>query len=175
MHWLSNFLYVGVGLSCITLRGTLSPIYLALMFDYLEGISHQLNHAMHAFRENERNLKALQRLLKLDDIKQETPTVEAKGAAAEVAEDWPSAGAIEFKDVKMRYRPETDIVLDGLSFKVEAGKSVGVVGRTGAGKSTMAMVLSRIIEVEEGSISIDGVDTQTVDIAKLREKITVIP
>jgi len=75
----------------------------------------------------------------------------------------------------MRYRPETDIVLNGLSFKVESGQKVGVVGRTGAGKSTMSMVISRICEVEEGAINIDGVDTGRVNLQKLREKITVIP
>ena len=75
----------------------------------------------------------------------------------------------------MRYRPETDIVLNGLSFKVQPGHKVGIVGRTGAGKSTMALILSRICEVEEGSINIDGVDTASVDLTKLRSKITVIP
>jgi ATP-binding cassette subfamily C (CFTR/MRP) protein 1 len=129
---------------------------------------------MHAYRENERNLKALQRLLKLDDIKQEEDYVEKKGEV-KVKESWPENGEIEFKDVKMRYRPETDIVLNGLSFKVQPGQKVGIVGRTGAGKSTMALILSRICEVEEGSINIDGVDTASVDLTKLRSKITVIP
>lgn len=175
MDWLSKLLYVFVGITCIGLRGALAPIYLALMFEYLEGISHQMNHTMHAYRENERNLKSLQRLLKLDSIAQEAATVEAKGDEVKVAENWPQNGVIEFKDVKMRYRPETDIVLDGLSFKVEPGQKVGIVGRTGAGKSTMSLVLSRICEVEAGSIDIDGVDTASVDLEKVRSKITVIP
>ena len=71
----------------------------------------------------------------------------------------------------MRYRPETDIVLNGLSFKVQAGEKVGVVGRTGAGKSTMSLVMSRICEVEEGSIAIDGVDSASVSLKKVRENI----
>jgi len=75
----------------------------------------------------------------------------------------------------VRYRPETDIVLKGLSFDVSARHKVGVVGRTGAGKSTLSLVLSRILEVESGSVSIDGVNIANVDLNKLRDKITVIP
>jgi ABC-type multidrug transport system fused ATPase/permease subunit len=75
----------------------------------------------------------------------------------------------------MSYRPETDLVLKGLSFKVKAGEKIGVVGRTGAGKSTMGLVISRICEVKEGSVMIDGVDTGRVNLHALREKITVIP
>lgn len=69
---------------------------------------------------------------------------------------------IEFKNVKLRYRPNTETVLNSLSFKIEAGMKVGVVGRTGAGKSTLALALSRILEVEGGSIEIDGLEIQKV-------------
>jgi ATP-binding cassette subfamily C (CFTR/MRP) protein 1 len=58
----------------------------------------------------------------------------------------------------LRYRPTTDTVLNSLSFMVEPGMKVGVVGRTGAGKSTLALTLSRILEVESGSIEIDGLN-----------------
>lgn len=56
----------------------------------------------------------------------------------------------------MRYRPKTEIVLKNLTFNIEPGTKVGIVGRTGAGKSTIAQTLSRIIELESGSINIDG-------------------
>ena len=58
----------------------------------------------------------------------------------------------------MRYRPTTELVLKGLTFDVPAGIKVGVVGRTGAGKSTISMALSRIVELDSGSIMIDGID-----------------
>ena len=67
-----------------------------------------------------------------------------------------------FKDVKLKYRPDTELVLKGLSFKIEKGHKIGVVGRTGAGKSTMSLALSRIVELKEGSISIDGVNIAEV-------------
>jgi ABC-type multidrug transport system fused ATPase/permease subunit len=75
----------------------------------------------------------------------------------------------------LRYRPELEPTLKKLSFNVESGHKVGVVGRTGAGKSTMGLVLSRILEIEEGSVKIDGTEISKVNIHHLRSKITVIP
>lgn len=62
-----------------------------------------------------------------------------------------------------------------VSFKVEAGSKVGIVGRTGAGKSTIAQTLSRLLELESGSIEIDGVDIASIRLQELRSKVTVIP
>ena len=60
---------------------------------------------------------------------------------------WPSAGQVSFRNVQLRYRPNTELVLRGLTFEVPAGIKVGVVGRTGAGKSTISLALSRIVEL----------------------------
>ena len=69
----------------------------------------------------------------------------------------------------LRYRPNTDIVLNHLDFKVESGHKIGVCGRTGAGKSTLAMALTRIVELEEGSIEIDGLDISKMPLKDLRD------
>jgi ATP-binding cassette subfamily C (CFTR/MRP) protein 1 len=92
-----------------------------------------------------------------------------------LAEDWPSEGVVEFKNVTLKYRPTTEPVLRNLSFVIKAGMKVGVVGRTGAGKSTICISLSRIVELFGGCIEIDGVDIRKCDLQKLREKVTVIP
>ena len=76
--------------------------------------------------------------------------------------------------MSMRYRPNTDVVLSKVSFKIESGMKVGVVGRTGAGKSSMGITMSRIVELLEGCIEIDGVDISKVELKNLRKKITVI-
>lgn len=75
----------------------------------------------------------------------------------------------------MRYRKNTEIALNKLSFEVEAGTKVGICGRTGAGKSTVSMALSRIVEIEGGKIDIDGVNISELDMHTLRNKVTVIP
>lgn len=82
---------------------------------------------------------------------------------------WPVHGGIEFKDIVLRYRKNTDIVLNKLSFNVQAGDKVGIVGRTGAGKSTISAALSRIVELEAGHIAIDGEDISKLDLQTLRE------
>ena len=75
----------------------------------------------------------------------------------------------------LKYRPTTEPVLRNLSFIIKAGMKVGVVGRTGAGKSTICISLSRIVELFDGCIEIDGIDIGKCDLQKLREKVTVIP
>jgi ATP-binding cassette subfamily C (CFTR/MRP) protein 1 len=92
-----------------------------------------------------------------------------------LAENWPSQGVVEFKNVTLKYRPTTEPVLRNLSFVIKAGMKVGVVGRTGAGKSTICISLSRIVELFDGCIEIDGIDIGKCDLQKLREKVTVIP
>ncbi len=75
----------------------------------------------------------------------------------------------------MRYRPTTEVVLDKLTFKAFPGEKVGVVGRTGAGKSTICLSLSRIVEIVGGTILIDGEDISKLNLNDLRASITVIP
>jgi ATP-binding cassette subfamily C (CFTR/MRP) protein 1 len=76
---------------------------------------------------------------------------------------------------KLRYRPELPLVLKGLNLRIPAGSKVGVVGRTGAGKSTLMVALLRIVELCEGRILIDGIDHSQLGLAKVRSKIAVIP
>lgn len=71
---------------------------------------------------------------------------------------WPEKGIVEFRNVSLKYRPNTDTVLHDLSFRIGSGEKVGVVGRTGAGKSTICLALSRIVEIFQGEILIDGVN-----------------
>lgn len=89
--------------------------------------------------------------------------------------DWPARGEIDVKDLAVRYRPALPLALDGASFKIASGSRIGVVGRTGSGKSTVVQTLFRLLEAEGGSISIDGVDISTVGLHTLRSKISVIP
>lgn len=78
--------------------------------------------------------------------------------------NWPARGGIKFQNVSLRYRPNTEICLRNLTFDIEPGVKVGVVGRTGAGKSTMSLALSRIVELCGGHIEIDGVQISEIDI-----------
>ena len=107
-------------------------------------------------------------------------------------ERWPQAGAIEFRDLTLRYRPDLPLVLHGLSFSIKAGERLAIVGRTGtsikrrsvnfytqlssgSGKTTITTALLRIVEAASGTISIDGVDIASVPLKSLRSAISIIP
>ena len=75
----------------------------------------------------------------------------------------------------MRYRPDCDLVLKGVDFNIKGGEKIGIVGRTGAGKSTLIQIISRIVEIEKGNMIIDGVNTSDIPLDQLRNAITVIP
>ena len=77
--------------------------------------------------------------------------------------------------MELRYRPNTDLVLKGLNFKIEGNSKIGIVGRTGAGKSTISLAISRIVEIEKGAILIDGIDSKSISLNDIRSKITIIP
>ena len=90
---------------------------------------------------------------------------------------WPSGGQIEFKNVFFRYRDNTDLVLKGLDFTATPGLKCGVVGRTGAGKTSVIQALFRMNELEKGGgyIAIDGVDTSTIGLHALRDSVALLP
>jgi len=88
---------------------------------------------------------------------------------------WPQSGAITFDQYSVRYRDELDLVVRDLNIKIKAGEKIGIVGRTGAGKSSLTMALFRIIESASGSIIIDGKDISKIGLYDLRSKITIMP
>lgn len=91
-----------------------------------------------------------------------------------VSHEWPKHGKIEFKNVFYRYSIDSDIVLRGLSFMVKPQEKVSVVGRTGAGKSSLINAIFRLAEVE-GDILIDDVNTSCIELSVLRSRISIIP
>ena len=88
---------------------------------------------------------------------------------------WPSQGQIEFADVVFKYRPELPLVLKGLNMTIKPGEKIGIVGRTGAGKSSIMTAIFRIVEITPGSISIDGIDISKIGLTDLRQDLSIIP
>ena len=88
---------------------------------------------------------------------------------------WPAEGRIEVKDVFLRYRPGLPDVLRGLTMEVAPGEKIGIVGRTGAGKSSIMTALYRLVEVSAGSILVDGVDISRIGLKDLRSALAIIP
>ncbi|KAG0019488.1 hypothetical protein BGZ80_005757 [Entomortierella chlamydospora] len=88
---------------------------------------------------------------------------------------WPQRGEITFTNYSTRYREELGLVLKNVDVKIKAGERIGIVGRTGAGKSSVALALFRMIEATEGSIYIDGIDISILGLHELRSRLTIIP
>ena len=108
--------------------------------------------------------------------------VAAGGKAIHPKDEWPENGAVTLKNLQMRYRSDTPFVLKGLNVKIGKGERVGVVGRTGSGKSSLLLVLMRIVEPYlseeeeyETPLEIDGIDVMRVGLFDLRTKIGIIP
>ncbi|XP_016491198.1 ABC transporter C family member 10 [Nicotiana tabacum] len=91
------------------------------------------------------------------------------------APGWPSTGKVEIVDLKVRYQPNAPLVLQGVSCIIEGGYKVGIVGRTGSGKTTLISALFRLVEPTEGMIIIDGLNISTIGIHDLRSSISIIP
>ena len=106
----------------------------------------------------------------------------ADGKALYPTKDWPESGAFVLNNLKMRYRAETPLVLKGLDVHIKGGDHIGVVGRTGSGKSSLLLVLMRIVEPYisddekyQPPLSLDGVDIMRIGLLDLRTKIGIIP
>jgi ABC-type multidrug transport system fused ATPase/permease subunit len=92
-----------------------------------------------------------------------------------VRDTWPEKGKLEVKDIAVRYRKNTPLVFQHMTFNADPGFKVGVCGRAGAGKSTVSMTMARVLELEDGVITIDGLDISKIGLSRLRNKVTFIP
>ena len=98
-----------------------------------------------------------------------------KRSAEKVSADWPSHGLVRFDNYTTSYAPELKPALQGVNFVAAAGERVAIVGRTGAGKSTFALALIRVLEAGGGRIEIDGIDIASVSLKQLRKAVTIVP
>lgn len=124
------------------------------------------------YSANEQNMNSVERVKEYLDVDQEAASVIPENRPPS---NWPSKGSVEFINYSTRYRTDFDLVLKNLTFKILPGEKVGVVGRTGAGKSSMALALFRALEAENGKILIDDVDVGLIGLQDLRESIVMVP
>ncbi|KAF8703060.1 ABC transporter transmembrane region, partial [Rhizoctonia solani] len=143
-----------------------------LVLSYGLSTTQSLNWVVRSASEVEQNLVSVERVVNYINLEPEAP-LEIPDAA--LPADWPRNGDIEFKDYCMRYRPELPLVLKNLTMSIRSGENIGVVGRTGAGKSSLFLSLLRILEPASGTICIDGVDITKIGLHDLRRAISIIP
>lgn len=121
---------------------------------------------------NEQNMNSMERVKEYLDVEQEADAIIEDSRPPK---NWPAEGGVEFVKYSTRYRAELDPVLRGISLKIAPREKVGIVGRTGAGKSSLTLAIFRALEADSGSIVIDGIDISKIGLQDLRENITIVP
>jgi ABC-type multidrug transport system fused ATPase/permease subunit len=177
-RWLSvrldvigNLLVFTVGILVVTSRFTINPSIGGLVLSYILSIVQIIQFTVRQLAELENNMNSTERIhyygTELDE--------EAPLKLIDVPKSWPDKGEIVFNNVDMRYRPNLPLVLQGLTLHVKAGERIGIVGRTGAGKSSIMTTLFRMVEISGGQITIDGIDISKIGLADLRSRLSIIP
>ncbi|KAI8844889.1 hypothetical protein BC829DRAFT_445862 [Chytridium lagenaria] len=164
-------IFTAAGITVLS-RQTIGPGLAGISLIWSLNFSDYLIWLIRVHAGLEMSLNAVERVGEYLEIEQEA------GEAVEgvvVPTQWPTAGAISFNNLELRYAPDLDPVLKDVSFEIPGGSKVGIVGRTGAGKSSLTLALFRIVEPSSGHITIDGLNTSHIPLATLRSNLTIIP
>lgn len=156
----------------VTTGSGLSAGWVGLAMSYALQITQSLNWIVRQTVEVETNIVSVERVLEYARLPSEAPEIISKNRPP-IA--WPSNGAVKFNDFSTRYRPGLDLVLKNINLDIKAREKIGVVGRTGAGKSSLTLALFRIIEPTDGCVSIDELNTSTIGLLDLRRRLAIIP
>ncbi|XP_063702153.1 multidrug resistance-associated protein 1 isoform X3 [Culicoides brevitarsis] len=175
LEMVGNFIIFFAALFAVLGRDSSDPLragLVGLSLSYALQITQTLNWLVRMTSDVETNIVAVERIKEYGEVKQEAAW---EVANHNVPRDWPEHGEVAFDNYEVRYREGLDLVLKGITFTVKGGEKVGIVGRTGAGKSSLTLSLFRIIEAAGGKIMIDGQDISKMGLHTLRQRLTIIP
>ncbi|TMW69000.1 hypothetical protein Poli38472_001156 [Pythium oligandrum] len=174
MQLLGSALVFIVAASLVLLREHLSAAIVGLAFSYVLKISQSVQAVVTTWSIVETTMVSPERLQQYVDVEQEA-AYKIPSMDPPCSSEWPTKGAITVDKLSFRYKTSDRVVLKDLSFAINGGEKIGIVGRTGAGKSSLTMALFRINELAGGSITIDGVDSSKIGLKTLRENMSIIP
>ncbi|KAI6251523.1 ABC transporter [Erysiphe necator] len=143
-----------------------------LSLSYAISFTENVLWLVRLYATNEQNMNSVERIKEYLEVEQEA---DLRIGGMKPTTNWPTKGSVEFVNYTTKYRPDLDPVLTNLSFKINPGEKVGIVGRSGAGKSSLALALFRGLEAEQGKILVDDIDISHVSLQDLRESITIVP
>lgn len=155
----------------VSWRDSIAPGTAGLLMSYIITSTYAFNNLVHFAAESEAAIVSSERVEEYSKVEGEAP----RFIEPSPPEDWPQKGEIVFVNFSARYREGLRLCLRDLNVEFDAAEKVAVVGRTGAGKSTLTLALFRMIEAATGCILIDGVDISKIGLYDLRSKITIIP
>ncbi|XP_027135867.1 ATP-binding cassette sub-family C member 5 isoform X2 [Larimichthys crocea] len=180
MRWLAVRLdIISVALISLTalmmvlMHGQIPPAYAGLAISYAVQLTGLFQFTVRLASETEARFTSVERIHHyIQSLSQEAPArVEGRAPPA----DWPQQGELVFREVDMRYQENLPLVLNKISCTIRPKEKVGIVGRTGSGKSSLGVVLFRLVERCRGSILIDGININDIGLADLRSKLSIIP
>ncbi|KAK7086872.1 Canalicular multispecific organic anion transporter 1 [Halocaridina rubra] len=172
LEFIGNVMTFFAALFAVMGRGVISAGIVGLSVSYALSVTQTLNWLVRMTSDVETNIVAVERIKEYTEVTQEAPW-EVPGNKPQ--KDWPEEGVVEFVNYSTRYREGLDLVLKNIKCKINKGEKVGIVGRTGAGKSSLTLGLFRIIESAGGSIVIDNVNISKIGLHDLRGQLTIIP
>ncbi|XP_009982492.1 PREDICTED: multidrug resistance-associated protein 6-like, partial [Tauraco erythrolophus] len=172
LEFLGNGIVLFAALFAAMGRTYLSPGTAGFSISYALQITGVLNWMVRSWTEVENNIVSVERVREYLRTPKEAPWTLNGKLQDQV---WLTEGRIEFRNYSLRYRPNLDLALKHVNLTINGQEKIGITGRTGAGKSTLAVGLLRLVEAAEGAILIDGLDIAQLGLHDLRTKITVIP
>ncbi|ORX82952.1 P-loop containing nucleoside triphosphate hydrolase protein [Basidiobolus meristosporus CBS 931.73] len=173
LETIANILTFFATVFAVLARGKVAPGQVGLVLSYSLQVTGVFNWCVRQAAEVETNMNAVERVDHyIHNIESEADLVIGDRRPEP---EWPQRGDIEIKDLELSYREGLPPVLHGINLSITGGEKVGVVGRTGAGKSSIMIALFRVVEASRGSIDIDGIDISSIGLHDLRSKLAIIP
>uniref|UniRef100_A0A8C5H3J6 ABC-type glutathione-S-conjugate transporter n=1 Tax=Gouania willdenowi TaxID=441366 RepID=A0A8C5H3J6_GOUWI len=172
LEFVGNGVVLAAAILSVMGRSTLSPGIVGLAVSHSLQVTGILSWIVRSWTDVENNIVSVERVNEYaETVKEASWTIDGSSLPSA----WPHKGAIEFQDYGLQYRKGLELALKGISLQIHEREKVGIVGRTGAGKSSLALGIFRILEAAKGNIFIDGINIADIGLHDLRSRITIIP
>uniref|UniRef100_A0AAR2JWE9 ABC-type glutathione-S-conjugate transporter n=1 Tax=Pygocentrus nattereri TaxID=42514 RepID=A0AAR2JWE9_PYGNA len=172
LEFLGNGVVLAAAILSVMGKDTLSPGIVGLAVSHSLQVTGILSWIVRSWTDVENNIVSVERVKEYAETPKEAAWTSECNALPFA---WPQTGTIEFQDYSLQYRKGLEFALKGISLHIHQREKIGIVGRTGAGKSSLALGIFRILEAAKGKIYIDGIDIAELGLHDLRSRITIIP